>query len=254
MTVAGRVLRWDACANVRDLGGFETEDGGRTRHGAIVRADTTARLSDAGWAALVDHGIRRIVDLRFQDEREADPPRQLDVEVVHVSLLGEREGEYWTQIEAQLAVLEPADYLAWSYVEFLDRFRENFAAALRAIADAPEGGVVVHCLGGKDRTGLVCALLLRNAGVPDEDVIADYALSEESLAEVHAAWMRDAATPEEREFRGKLGYAPAHVMRHVLATIDERYGGVPAYLEAAGLDESEIARLRDRLREDDAAA
>jgi protein tyrosine/serine phosphatase len=250
---AQRALAWDACANVRDLGGFATDDRGRTRHGALVRADTTARLSGAGWAALVDHGIRRIVDLRFHDEREADPPPHLDVEVVHVSLLGERDSEYWAHIDAQLAALPPEEYLAWSYVEFLERFRDNFAAALRAIADAPDGGVVVHCLGGKDRTGLVCALLLRNAGVSEEDVVADYALSEEQLAEVHAEWVGAASSPKEREFRGKLGYAPAPVMRHVLEQLERTHGGVRGYLESAGLEPAEIARLRERLREDGAA-
>src|SRR5215218_8354445 len=214
-----------------------------------------ARLSDEGWRALVDHGIRRIVDLRFDDEREADPPAQLGVEVVHVSLLGaQREPEYWRFVDEQVVTMQPPDYLAWSYREFLERFRDRFAAALRAIADAQEGGVVVHCLGGKDRTGLVCALLLRNAGGAEEDVVSDYALSEKQLAEVHEAWVRAAATPEEREFRGRLGYAPASVMRHVLEELDRKYGGVRGYLEAAGLDASEIARLRDRLREDDPAA
>jgi protein-tyrosine phosphatase len=249
-----RVLRWDGCANVRDLGGFATEDGGRTRLGAIVRADTMARLSESGWAALVEHGIQRIVDLRFNDEREADPPGRLDVEVVHVSLLGEREPGYWVRVEEQLASMSPPEYLAWSYVEFLQRFRENFAAALQAVADAPPGGVVVHCLGGKDRTGLVCALLLRNAGVSEEDVVADYALSEEQLADVHEAWVRSARTPEERAYRRKLGYSPASVMRRVLEELDRAYGGVRGYLEWAGLDATEIARLHDRLRDDDAAA
>jgi protein-tyrosine phosphatase len=250
-----RALAWDACVNVRDLGGFGTEDGGRTRHGAVVRADSTARLSDEGWRALVDHGIRRIVDLRFDDEREADPPPALDVEVVHVSLLGEeREPDYWRFIDARVASLPPQEYLAWSYPEFLGRFRDRFAVALRAVADAPEGGVLVHCLGGKDRTGLVCALLLRNAGVSEEDVIADYALSEQNLAEVHEQWVRAAATAEERDFRAKLGFAPASVMRHVLDELDRTYGGVRGYLEAIGLDAGEIEYLRDRLREDDAAA
>lgn len=252
MNGAERSLAWDACVNVRDLGGFATEDGGRTRYGAVVRADSTARLSDEGWEALLEHGIRRIVDLRFPDERDADPPKELDVDVVHVSLLGER-GVQWTRIESQLDTLTPEDYLAWSYVEFLERFRDNFAAALRAVADAPEGGVVVHCLGGKDRTGLVCALLLRNAGVSEEDVVADYALSEERLAEVHAQWVNAARSPEERAFRGKLGYSPAPVMRHVLDEIQRKYGGVRGYLEAAGLDDADIGRLRDRLREGDAA-
>ncbi len=246
---AERILVWDACTNVRDLGGFATEDGERTRYGAIVRADTTARLSEAGWAALVEHGIRRIVDLQFADERGVDPPPDLGLDVVHVSLLGQREDEYWTHVEEQLAALPPEEYLAWSYVDFLERFRDNFAAALRAIAEAPDGGVVVHCLGGKDRTGLVCALLLRNAGVSEDDVVADYALSEGNLAESHAQWVALAPTEEERNWRGKLGYSPAPVMRHVLEELDRRYGAVGGYLEAAGLDEEEIDRLRVRLRE-----
>jgi protein-tyrosine phosphatase len=253
--VSERALTWDACVNVRDLGGFETADGGRTRHGAVVRADTLARLSDEGWRALVDHGIRRIVDLRFHDEREADPPPALDVEVVHVSLLGEeREPEYWRYIDSRVAAMPPQEYLAWSYPEFLERFRDRFAVALRAVAAAPEGGVLVHCLGGKDRTGLVCALLLRNAGVSEDDVIADYALSEHNLAVVHEQWVRAASSPEERDFRAKLGFAPAVVMRHVLDELDRRYGGVRGYLDAIGLDEAEVERLRARLREDDAAA
>jgi len=166
-----------------------------------------------------------------------------------VSLLGQREDEYWTHVEEQLAALPPEEYLAWSYVDFLERFRDNFAAALRAIAEAPDGGVVVHCLGGKDRTGLVCALVLRNAGVSEDDVVADYALSGENLAKHHAEWVALAATEEERTSRRKLGFSPASVMRHVLEVLDRRYGGVRGYLEAAGLDGAEIDRLCERLRE-----
>jgi len=83
-----RDLTWDGCLNVRDLGGLPTEDGGETRFDAVVRADSIGRLSDAGWAALAGYGVRRIVDLRWRDELEGDPPRALPVEVVHVSLFG----------------------------------------------------------------------------------------------------------------------------------------------------------------------
>ena len=81
------VLAWEGCLNVRDLGGHATEDGAVTRPGVVVRADALGRLSDAGWQALVDYGIARIVDLRLHDEREADPPRELPVELVHVQLV-----------------------------------------------------------------------------------------------------------------------------------------------------------------------
>ena len=80
MAARERHLAWEGCANVRDLGGHPTEDGGVTAFGAVVRADSVRRLSEAGWEQLVDYGIERIVDLRFRDELEADPPAAIPVE------------------------------------------------------------------------------------------------------------------------------------------------------------------------------
>jgi hypothetical protein len=64
-----RDLTWDGCLNVRDLGGLPTADGGETRSGAIVRADSVQQLNKAGWQALVDHGIGTVIDLRGDHER-----------------------------------------------------------------------------------------------------------------------------------------------------------------------------------------
>ena len=86
-----RTLAWEGLLNVRDLGGHPIEDGGETRWGAVVRADNVRRLTDAGWRALVDYGVRSVVDLRFHEELAEDPPRELPVDVVHVSLFGELE-------------------------------------------------------------------------------------------------------------------------------------------------------------------
>ena len=74
---------------MRDLGGVALEAGGETRYGALVRADNIRRLTDAGWRALAAHGVARIVDLRWPEELEEDPPRDVDIDVVHVSLLGD---------------------------------------------------------------------------------------------------------------------------------------------------------------------
>ena len=95
-----RVLTWDGCVNVRDLGGHPTDEGRTTRFGAVVRADSVRQLSDDGWAALLGYGVSRIVDLRFQMDLEADPPRELDVEVVHVPLLPEPDDGAWEEIDA----------------------------------------------------------------------------------------------------------------------------------------------------------
>ncbi len=243
------LLVWDGCVNVRDLGGFATESGATTQFGRVVRADNISRLSAAGRRALVDHGVRRIVDLRFPEERAGDGPGEPPVEVVHVSLLGERRTDEWQaeQNAAMDASEDAADYLVWSYGRFLDLYRDRFAAALEAVAGAPPGAVLLHCMGGKDRTGLVSALLLRLVGVPVETVAADYAVTEAALAPTAAAWIAEAPDDAERRRRILLQPAPAQAIVSVLAGLQERHGGVRAYLRRAGLDDEVLDRLEDRL-------
>lgn len=229
-----RDLVWDGCSNVRDLGGHPTGDGRSTRFGAVVRADSRAHLTDAGWDALRSYGVVRIVDLRRDDELLDDPQRDLDVEVVHVSLMdGIEPGDpWWAEV---VAAAEAAPDALGEYVVFyaaaLERCRTPIARALAAIADAPAGAVVVHCVGGKDRTGLVAGLLLRLCGVPLEHVDADYAATETRL----------------RPTLGEVATAPAGAMATVLHGVERRHGSVEAYLVSSGLSLETVARLRGRL-------
>ena len=248
-----RALVWDGCVNVRDLGGIPTEDGGATRAGSVIRSDNIGGLTPDGWRALARHGVVRIVDLRWPEEREQDPPRDIGatVEVIHVSVLGPTyaDGEaFFRELDAHVdSVDDAADHYAYSYVEFLERNRSRFAEALAAIADAP-GPVVIHCMGGKDRTGLVAGLLLRVAGVSLEEIGRDYSLSGPNLAGTLDDWLDSAPNAAERARRVKLSRTPAAAMARVIASIEERYGGVASYLEAGGLRGEEIERLRERLR------
>lgn len=238
-------LAWEGCLNVRDLGGQPTEDGAFTRHGVIVRADALGRLSDAGWQALFDYGVARIVDLRLHDEREADPPRDLPVELVHVQLV-ELDPEYRELMNRHLDEAADADeYLRWSYLDFLERFAGNFVAAVRAVATA-SGPALVHCVGGKDRTGLVVALLLRLAGVSRDRIDADYAVSEANLDD--QAWIDEAPDEVEAERRRKIVRSPEGVMAAVLADLERRHGTVRDYLLASGSTAGELDTIRDRLR------
>jgi protein tyrosine/serine phosphatase len=134
------------------------------------------------------------------------------------------------------------------YLIFLERFRSNVAAAVRAVADAPEGGVVIHCVGGKDRTGLLSAFLLRLAGVDDEEIAADYALSEERLRPRHEAWFEAAASEEELARLRRIAQTPAASMSGVFAELERRYGGVEPYLRGAGVTAEELELVRARLR------
>jgi protein-tyrosine phosphatase len=245
--VLDRRLVWDGCLNVRDLGGHPTEDGATTRFGAVVRADNVRLLSENGWNELVEYGVRRIVDLRYAAELAEDPPQDVPIDVVHISLLGP-DGSTEEIDELVRHITETVPWRRAVYLEFLERFAPNFAQAAGAVAQAPSGCVLVHCAGGVDRTGLVAALLLRVAGVPPEIVAADYAASESSWAPHVEEWIEETDDERERVKRRLLSRMPAEAMLDVLTELERRHGSAGGYLLEAGLREADLDRIRTRLR------
>jgi len=232
-----RRLEWAALVNARDLGGLPSA-GGETRFRAVVRTDGHGRLTGAGRAALVAYGVRTIVDLRSATEvRDAPSP------------LRDHEGYRNLPFidEAGLRQLDRYDTAAASYLWQLESQAVRVAAILHAIAEAPAGGVVVHCFAGKDRTGLITALLLTVAGVELDAVAGDYALSEAALAGMLDEAL--AAEPDPaRRARLRLAYsAPPDAMALVLAELGRRYGGVEGYLDRTGVDGATRDALRRRL-------
>jgi protein-tyrosine phosphatase len=237
-----RLLDWEGGLNARDLGGYATADGRQTRWGAVVRSAALGALTEAGRAALADYGVRAIVDLRLPDELDREPnpfaePGDHGIAYTNVSILDPAAGF-------------PPDTvtLAENYLWSLDRFRALMAAALTAVADAPKGGVLVHCAAGKDRTGLISALLLALVDVPAETIAADYALTAEALRPREQEWLENG--PGERAEREAVlaRFAPtAEVMLEVLDQLTRRYGGVEPYLTDAGVTPDQVRRLRDRL-------
>jgi protein tyrosine/serine phosphatase len=244
-----RELAWDGCLNVRDLGGHKTEDGGETRYGAVVRADSLHQLTEDGWQSVVDYGIRTVIDLRMDEEREGDPPAGAPVDLLHVSLFDDDKTVFEEVEAAAEAAPDVASATKEVYLLFLEHFKANVATAIRAVVNAPEGGVVVHCMGGKDRTGLVTALLLELAGVDDDQIAADYALSEERLRPRHELWFAEAETEAERERLRRIAQTPASSIAGVLTELKSRYGGVDGYLRTAGLSDEDLRLARARLRD-----
>jgi len=232
------VLSWSGCRNVRDLGGLPTVDGRTTRARVLVRADTLSCLDGDGLAALEAYGVSRIVDLRAVEET-VDPPhpwagRDGYVSVPWIDI--DREAERDPEIGRSLADL---------YRGSLDRNVRQVASAVRAFLTAPEGPVVVHCAAGKDRTGMLVALLLEVAGVSREVVLDDYAVSSEQLG---IAALLERMSEQERAAIEEYVWSRPETLRTALAHLDRRYGGPRAYLrDACGLEETEVDALRERL-------
>ena len=241
-------MEWEGCLNVRDLGGVALGGGGETRYGVFIRADNIRRLTDDGWRALADHGVGRIVDLRWPEELDEDPPRDVEIDVVHVSVLGRLDPEFSDDIRDYMAADDPAGYWAIAYTRILEKFAPNFARALAAIADAPDGAVLFHCAGGKDRTGLVAALTLRLAGAPIEEIARDYSLSFERRSGVSDPWVEAAPDDDERDRRAFMQHTPPEAMQRAIQQLELDHGSVESYLLDAGLDQPRIERLRERLR------
>ena len=243
-----RDLAWDGCLNVRDLGGLPTAGGGTTRFGQVVRADNVRRLTEAGWRSARAYGVQRIVDLRSDSERAADSVGADGFDVVTVPLLGpEDPDEARHHDDLTRRAPDDASATAAFYLDALETRSEHVAAAVRAVARAPDGAVVVHCFVGKDRTGIIAALLLRLAGVPDDAVIQDYASSGLRIAPLVDRWIEAVDDEHERAFRRRVSAAPAEGLRRVLAGVRDRWGGEEAYLLRAGVDLRDLERTRARL-------
>jgi protein-tyrosine phosphatase len=223
-----RHLEWDGCRNVRDLGGLPAAGGRVTRRGAVVRSDAPANLTARGWSALRAHGIRTIVDLR-NDEERTDPVGvgAAGVATVHVPMDDIADSGFWQQVWD-----DGLDGTPLYYRLFLERKPERCVAAVAAVADAPPGGVLVHCGIGRDRTGLVASLLLALAGVAPGDIADDYDLSSLRLATGPA------------EVLARRNTTARAVLMATLEAVD-----VETSLRAAGLTDRQLGAVRDRLLE-----
>jgi protein-tyrosine phosphatase len=134
------------------------------------------------------------------------------------------------------------------YRVIVDRYAAGFAAAARAVARARPGGVIVHCHAGKDRTGILVALVLELLGVPRTTIARDYALTDRRLVQHYAAELSELAhDPVRRERLRMFQHTRTSTMRALLDHVAARHGGAAAYLCSGGLGHADTERLRARL-------
>jgi protein-tyrosine phosphatase len=232
-----RAIGWRELLNARDLGGLPVSTG-TTRFGAVVRSDSLSRLDRSGRADLLAYGVGTIVDLRAPTELRTVPnPLHDHPGWRHLPVLDDAAMEAIGQVNEREA----------GYRWQLDTRGPQLGAIVAAVADAPPGAVVVHCWVGKDRTGVVTALLLDLAGVERDAIVEDYALSGPAMAPLLEERLRSEPDPDQRLMLQRAYDAPPQAMAGFLAYLESRYGGAAAYLAAHGVPEASQARVVARL-------
>jgi protein-tyrosine phosphatase len=228
--------------NIRDVGGYVTRDGRTTRWRTLLRADSLHALAPESRQALLDYGVATIIDLR----RGAEVTRRPNVfagsgAVVYQNL------PLFDGDTAEMVDLAAGD-LDELYRNLLDHCRPQFGHVLQALAAPDTGCVLVHCMVGKDRTGLTIALALGAVGVPTETIADDYALSYDHLRPLFDR-DRERLRAEGRDMARfeRIIRSNHETMLNALDYLRQRYGGLESYLDAIGVTGDEIDRLKDKL-------
>jgi protein-tyrosine phosphatase len=206
--------------------------------GVLVRSDSIAHLTKAGREALTSYGVTTVIDLRTDGELARVPNPFADGSgpvYRHLPMID----------DSMMVELGVASGMFERYLMMLDGRPEAFGGIFEAVAEA-EGPAVFHCFAGKDRTGLVAAMLLSLSGVPDDAIAQDFEETDAQLAARYQEWI-DAAAPERRkEMREEFRCPPDRILG-VLDHLTKKWGGVAAYLEASGMKPENIDRLGSKL-------
>ena len=243
-----RRIEIEGAYNFRDIGGYKTSDGRMTRWQSFLRADNVSTLPQHSQDTLVStYGVRTVIDLRRRDEIDGQPDNVLArsprVRYHNVDIVGDM---VFDQVESA----EPRDRIHASYRNMLDRRGLKFGETLRVLARPGALPAMYHCMGGQDRTGIVSALLLSLAGVPTETIAADYTLTAEYRINAYLGpnSIEPEADPADYTVEAyRTRNCPPGVMLDTLTYIDERYGGVEAYVRSTGVTDVDIAALRAAL-------
>jgi protein-tyrosine phosphatase len=223
--------------NLRDVGGYPTRSGGLTRWRTLLRGDSPHRLTDPCRAVFAEMGLGKVIDLRSDDELHASP--------------GAWGGLRVAKVHRPIYNADEADPAQWAndlrgvYRGIVTNRAVQLSAAVADVARGDHTPTLVHCAAGKDRTGLVIALALTLAGVSEDDVLADYALTSRYLhagADAAVAQLYGASAAQTVD--GRLLACPPEVLADTLRRIRTSHGGVEEYVLRNGTTRAELARLQ----------
>jgi protein-tyrosine phosphatase len=249
---AARWVELEGTANTRDLGGLPVTGGGTIRPNVLLRSDNLQDLTAADVDLLLGPiGLRTVLDLRTATERRGTGPGPLAaheaVRHLHLSLIPEG-------LSVMPGAVLPdrwADGATGAYLHYLADAPGAVADAARVVAAPGAGAAIVHCAAGKDRTGVVVAVLLEAVGVPRAEVVDDYALTNERIEQIYDRLLgTDTYGVDVARIGLDAHRVDAFTMQAVLDVVDERWGGAAAYLQKAGLEDGWLESLRARLVQD----
>ena len=242
-TALDRSITFELVFNVRDLGGLPVAGGRSVRSGVLYRGDGVHRLAGDDLEKARDLGLRTVVDLRTEGEIELRgrfPVEEHPVEWLHLPIM-ER---MWSEDDL-IATTGAVEFLCQRYLDML----ESGAASIRRIVELVADGtpLLFHCAAGKDRTGVVAAVLLGLAGASADDIADDYHATAGAMA-AFVDWLTvthpealDAMTSQPPEYLE----APREAMGTFLDEVDARHGSIEGYVRGLGVEARSIDALRD---------
>ncbi len=242
-TTFSRHFPLEGVYNVRDLGGYPTLEGKTTRPGRFLRSDNIAKLSEAAQQKLVEWGLKTIIDLRVETEVTSfthcftthDCVKYLNVSLINDKVATNKEYR---------------EHLYEFYILLLEDAKAEFRQVMETLADSQNLPALFHCHAGKDRTGLIAALLLSLAKVPNEIIAKDYALTLHYLAPLIEQWRAELVKEGHglKRFERDNACDP-HTMLASLEHLDRKYGGVEGYLKNTGMSQASLENLKAALVE-----
>ncbi len=219
-----RHLKLAGCHNLRELGGYTTSDGKQTQWSTLLRSDSLHRLPVSSQQQLLDYGVRTIIDLRTPSEvnrKEYALSNASEIKYFNLPLIEDR-----SQVESikEKQLFEHNCF-------FLEERQPQIKTILETIA-TEKTTIVIHCSAGKDRTGIIIALLLAVADVPVATIAEDYHKSDRYLAPLYSSIRKQAI----KEGFVHLLESPPQTIIDIFAYLDRHYGGVNQYLENIGIN------------------
>ena len=237
MTREERLLKVSSIKNIRDLGGYETQEGYFTKAHKYIRSATPAKLTQEDLDYIKNYGVKVSIDLRGAYEVSMAPSvfeDDEDVKYIHIDLFNDPNSNL---VPSQMTDFKDMGDL---YILILDHLQAQIYKVFKVFLDYPYDGILFHCSAGKDRTGVISALLLDLAGCHEYDIVKDYSESYENNQEIYEELLKLAPSEDQKYLLSQ----PLYMMK-MLNHLRENYGSAKNYLIEIGFSEEEVEELKN---------